>query len=647
MTGVFFQGERSIPTVRGTVGGLLFLLLITFAAYHPALNDGFIWDDDRYVVENQNLRDVQGLQKIWLSPRTSPQYYPLTFTTFWLEYQLWGLNPLGFHATNLILHTLNAFLIWIILIGLNVPGAMLAAAVFAVHPVHVESVVWITERKNVLSCFFYLLALFCYLRFSPTLSFRFDTSKEAPEFSRMRFVWFYYILCITFFAGALLSKTVTATLPAVILVIVWWQNGSIGKTDFLRLMPLFLIGAASGLFTVWLEASHVGAGGQEFGLSLWDRCLVAGRSLWFYMGRLLWPQNLMFIYPRWKIDAGQWMQYVFPISFIALIFSLYAARGKIGRAPLAVVLIFSGTLFPAIGFLNVFPHRFSFVADHFQYIASISILAMISAATALIGKYYFLSGKRFLFGLVLAILLFTLGLKTASLSLGYKNSITLWSDTIERNKECWVAYNNLAAEYNKIDAYEKALPLALSAVRIKPDYDIGYVTLANAYYHLDNHDKAMVNYKRAISLFENREDKNPYVEYQFRRLGFSCFEALGAIHLLREDYDCSLDYFLKALRLKPGSASVNRTVGKIHLIRGNNEKALFYFQKALPELKLDPGLHYEMGIALMRSQKLDLSLIHFEKAAEIDPNFRSALEKVRRVEKRLPRSVNKSDENLQ
>jgi tetratricopeptide (TPR) repeat protein len=645
---IFLNGEKSSAlTTKNALGGFLFLFLIALAVYHPALNDGFIWDDDRYVVENENLRDIQGLKNIWFEPKTSPQYYPLTFTTFWFEYQVWGLKPLVFHFNNLMLHTVNAFLIWIILLGLNVPGAFLAGAIFAVHPVHVESVVWITERKNVLSCFFYLMSLLCYLRFSPALSFPMNSPKDDPKSSQTWRVWFYYIFCIVFFVCALLSKTVTASLPAVILVIVWWKKGSISKVDFFGLMPLFILGAAAGLFTAWLEASHVGASGEAFALTFWDRCLVAGRSLWFYLGKLLWPQNLMFIYPRWEIDSSQWLQYVFPISFVALIFFLYAARKKIGRGPLAAMLIFSGTLFPAIGFLNVFPHRFSFVADHFQYIASISIIAIICAAVTLLFKRYVPSEKRAIFGLVFVILLFNLGLKTANLSLGYKSAITLWKDTIDRNKDCWLAYNNLAAEYNKINAYDKAVPLALRAVRIKPDYSIGYVTLANSYYNVKEYDKAIFSYKEAIRLFEKKKDSSPYAEYQFQRLGSSCFEALGAIYLSRKDYDTSMDYFTKALGLKPDSASINRTIGKIHLIKGNNVEALVFFRKALSELEHDPGLHYEMGIALMRTQKMDLSLIHFEKAAEIDPNFRPALEKVREAQNKPHKRTKKYDKNLQ
>ena len=636
MTNILLQNNDSILTTKRAAIGLLFLLLATFVAYHPALKNGYVWDDDRYVTENKNLNSIEGLRNIWFKPKKSPQYYPLTFTSFWFEYHIWGLKPFGYHFDNILLHTFNAFLIWLILLRLKVPGALLAAAIFAVHPVHVESVAWVTERKNVLSGFFYLLALFCYLRFTTSIPFETCSTPLKHNAPQTNIVWPYYVACIIFFICALLSKTITATLPAVILVLLWWQNGSIKKRDVFWLMPLFILGAGFGLVTAWLESFHVGASGQEFAFSFWERCLVAGRALWFYMGKLAWPQDMMFIYPRWEIDAAQWWQYLFPVSFVALLVCLYAASGSIGRGPLAAMLIFAGTLFPAIGFLNVFPHRFSFVADHFQYLASIAIIAMMAAIAVHIGKRYFLSPKNTrIFNLIAILLILNFGLKTAYLSFTYKDVVTLWSDTIDRNKECWVAYNNLAAEYNKRKKYEKALPFALSAVRIKPDYDIGHVTLANAYYCLKDYDKAMMSYKKAIDLFIRNKDSNPYASYQFQKLGPACFEALGNIYILRKEYDHSLAYFSKAIALKSDNPSVNKTMGTIYLMKGKNAEAVKHFQKALPQMELDPGLHYEMGMALLMSDKIDLSVVHFKRAIEIAPNFRAAIEKLADAERKI------------
>ena len=587
------------------------------------------------------MKDIDGLKKIWVKPKSSPQYYPLTFTTFWVEYHIWGLKPFGYHFNNILLHAFNAFLIWIILLHLKVPGAVLAAAIFAIHPVHVESVAWITERKNVLSGFFYLLTLVCYLRFARSIPFEAGSSPREYESEQTNIAWPFYAACIIFFICALLSKTITATLPAVILVLLWWQNGSIKKRDVLWLMPLFILGAGFGLITAWLESSHVGASGQEFALGFWGRCLISGRALWFYLSKLAWPRDLMFIYPRWEIDGAQWWQYLFPVSFVAVLVSLYANRGRIGRGPLAAVLIFSGTLFPAIGFLNVFPHRFSFVADHFQYLASIAIIAMIAAIAAHTGKRYFASPRKMrILGLIVVLLMLNLGMETAGLTFSYKNVITLWRDTIDRNKECWVAHNNLAAEYNMLKQYDKALPFALGAVRIKPDYDIGHVSLASTYYRLKDYDNAVVNYKKAIDLFTSKKNSNPYALYQFKKLGPACFEALGSIYFLKKEYDLSLEYFSKMIALNSDYPYVHKTIGKIHAMKGNNTAAVSHFRKALKHLKFDPGLHYEMGMALLMLDEIDLSIIHFKRAVEIAPNFRAAMEKLADAEGKLSATSN-------
>ena len=361
-----------------------------------------------------------------------------------------------------------------------------------------------------------------------------------------------------------------------------------------------------------------------------------------FMGKLAWPKDLMFIYPRWEIDVAQWWQYLFPVSFVSLLVCLYAASKSIGRGPLVAMLVFTVTLFPAIGFLNVFPHRFSFVADHFQYLASIAIITMIAAVVSYIGNRYFSSPKKMrIFSLTVILLMLNFGLKTAYLSFSFKDGITLWNDTIDRNKECWVAYNNLAAEYNRRKQYDKALPFALSAVRIKPNYDIAYVTLANTYYNLNEYENAIVNYKKAIDLFTSKKGSNPYVLYQFKKLGPVCFDALGAIYLFRKEYDLSLEYFSKAIALNSDYPSVHKTMGKIYLMKGKYAEALKHFRKTLPQMEFNPGLHYEMGMALLMLGKIDLSIVHFTRAIEIAPNFRAAIEKLADAEAKLSANSNK------
>ncbi len=355
----------------------LTLLAATFIAYQPVWHAGFIWEDDDYVTKNQALHSVDGLQRIWSTPGTTHQYYPLVFTSFWVEYHLWRLQPFGYHLVNVILHAVNAVLLWRVLRRLGLPGAWWAAAIFALHPVNVESVAWITERKNTLSGLFYLLAALAWLRFRPLTA---GETSRTPE-------WRFYWVALGLFACALLSKTVTCSLPAVLVLLIWWKTGRLEKRDGLALAPWFVLGAASGLMTRWMER-RLGASGAPWELSFVQRCLVAGRALWFYAGKLIWPHDLTFSYPRWRVDAGVVWQYSFPLAALAVVAALWKVRSRIGRGPLVAVLFFAITLVPALGFFDVFPFRYSYVADHFQYIASLGLIALGAALVGRAAMYF-------------------------------------------------------------------------------------------------------------------------------------------------------------------------------------------------------------------------------------------------------------------
>jgi hypothetical protein len=246
---------------------------------------------------------------------------------------LWQVHPLGYHLVNVLLHALNAILLLLLLSHLRVPGGWLAALLFALHPVQVESVAWITERKNVLSAFFYLASFLAYLRYYDLTVDSDQTSPGIhPATSKVKDnFWPFYPLSFFLFLCALLSKTVTCSLPAAILLVLWWKRDRICWRDLPPLIPYFVVGAFLGLTTVWLERHHVGAQGAEWALSFVDRVLVAGRALWFYAGKLVWPYELTFIYPRWQIDAGAWWQYLFPLAAVAVIFILWLLRQRLGK----------------------------------------------------------------------------------------------------------------------------------------------------------------------------------------------------------------------------------------------------------------------------------------------------------------------------
>ncbi len=415
-------------TRRGWGAGMLLAALV-LVAYAPALRAGFIWDDNRYVTANPALRDLGGLIAVWTTLDSTPQYYPLTHTVFWIEHALWGLDPLGYHAVNALLHAASAVLLWRILLLLEIPGGWLAAAVFGVHPVHVESVAWITELKNTLSALFYLASARVFLGWALG-------GAGAPRRP---------LVAAAFYLAALLSKTVTSTLPVALGIVLWWKRGRIEKQALAWLAPMLAIGAILGALTRQLERTQVGATGAEWALSMADRTALAGRIVWFYLGKLLWPANLVFIYPRWSVDASSLSQWLWTLAAAALLSFLWVTRGHLGRGSFAAFALFVVTLTPALGFFDVYPMRYSWVADHFQYLASLGPIVLACAWTAQRSARIAaaLPSARRASQFVAGAILVLLAGRTFARCRVYSDEETLWRDTLARNRDAWIAHNNL------------------------------------------------------------------------------------------------------------------------------------------------------------------------------------------------------------
>jgi tetratricopeptide (TPR) repeat protein len=575
--------------------GAVLIAILVLLAYSSVFHAGFIWDDDSYITENPHLAHLSGLFSIWFSPGATPQYYPMVFSVFWLENHLWGLNPAGYHLVNIIIHLLNALLVWTALRHLRITWAFWAAALFALHPVHVETVAWVTELKNVLSLFFYLLALLAYFRF---LNIRGD------EYRSERRLRGYYAAAFICFLLALLSKTVTATLPAVILLLLWWRDGKIAWKDVARLSPFFVAGVIMGLFTARVEVVHVQATGAEWNFSLLERVLIAGRAVWFYAGKLLWPSPLMFSYPRWTIDAGQWQQYLFPAGVFAAVGVLWALAGRIGRGPLTALLFFMGTLFPALGFFNVYPMRYSFVADHFQYAASVGILCLVCAvAERIFGS--FRRGGRLLqagcFGGILLLLCYA----TWHQGKAYKNNLTLFSDVIEKNPTSWLSYTNRAMEYMDLGKYDLALVDMEKALDIHPNKSDAFSNRAQLRQLGGDYQGALEDFTRAIKLAPWR------------------FDALlnrSDLYLLLEQYDLALHDCNEALRLKKDYVNGYLQRARIYGLLQDNGKRLEDFTKVL---QLDPKnleASAERGLTYYRMGQFDRAINDFTRALNIAPD---------------------------
>jgi Flp pilus assembly protein TadD len=605
------------------------LLLTTLAIYHPALHGDFLWDDDAHVTRAE-LRSAAGLRHIWFDLGATQQYYPAVHSAFWIQHRLFGDATLGYHLTTAGLHAVAAFLIAVVLRRLAVPsaGAALAALIFAVHPVHVESVAWITELKNTLSGVFYLGAALAYVRF--------DESRQARP----------YATALALFVLALSSKSVTATLPAVLLIVFWWRRGRLTwRRDVLPLAPFFALGAGAGLLTVWVERAFVGAVGSAYNLTMIERLLVAGRAFWFYLGKLVWPVNLTFIYPKWPISQADLGQYLYPAGVVMLLAGLWAVR-RWSRAPLAAALCYGAMLFPALGLFNVYPFRYSYVADHFQYLASIAVIAL--GAAALAGAATRWPGWRaWSVRVGAAALTAFLAVMTWTQSGAYTDNETLYRQTLRRNPSATMASINLALQYlnGPAERWPQAVGLLEAAVALDPQNAEAHVNLGAARHRIGRFEEAAGAYRSALRLTPRdgqawtnlamsleqvgrlAEALDAYREAL--RLAPASSEALtnmGRILLASNETLQAAAALEQAVRLAPENGSAHYLLGTVQADLGALEKAIVEYTTALRDATLanSPELHNDLGVALARAGRLDEAAGHFKEALRLKPEFDAA-----------------------
>jgi len=574
-------------------GALAALILLAVAfAYSPALRGGMLWDDDAHVTRPE-LQALHGLWRIWFDVGATQQYYPVLHSAFWIEHRVWGGSVLGYHAANIAFHAAAAWLLVLILRRLSFPAPGLAGLVFALHPVCVESVAWISEQKNTLSAVFYLGSALLYLRF--------DASRRRA----------WYAGAFLLFAAALLTKSVTATLPAALLVVIWWRRGLEWRRDAVPLLPWIAVGAASGLFTAWAEARLIGAEGADFSLTVLQRLLLAARAVWFYLGKLVWPANLMFIYPRWRIDPGQVRLWLGLLGLLVLGWALaYVARSR--RGPLAGFLVFVGTLFPVLGFVNVYPFLFSFVADHFQYLASLGVL--VPAAWALRWVSVRLPvGAKARACLPLAVL-GVLGTLTWRRCGNYRDSEGLYRATLARNRSAWLMHYNLAVV---LGASPGRLPEAIAeyeeTLKLKPDHWAARSNLASALLKEPGRTaEAVAQYEAAIRINPGFPEAHNDLAVALGRMPGRYREALAEVRIalrLRPDYDGAHDNLGVLLMREPG------TLGE----------AIGEFEAAI---RIDPGVaeyHYNLANALsMRPDRLEGAVSEYRAALSLKPDSAEA-----------------------
>ncbi len=548
---------------------------LVFFVYVPSLSSGFIWDDDDYVTENATLRTLKGLKQIWLDPQATPQYYPMVYTTFWVEYHLWGLQPAGYHFVNAALHATNGVLVWLILRRLSVPGAWLAALAFGLHPVHVESVSWVTERKNVLSALFYLLAL-------RTLIDVQAAPLGCALKDDVRRYWRRYALGFAFFVAALLCKSVTCSLPAVLLLLAWWKAGRPKVRETWPLIPLFLVGAVFAWHTNWLERNHVGASGSTFAWTAAERLLIAGRAAWTYAFELVWPMNLSFMYARWQVRTDSLWQWLVALSAFAIP-AVIAVSCRRMTGPLVALLFFGGTLLPALGFFNVFPMRYSFVADHFQYLASLGILALIAAwwmhpRTSADPKNQWVrrlpTVSMHSRVAVAATALIVLAIVTWQRQSAFCDSAALWSDVLRKNPTSMAANIQLGRLASRKGDFALAEHYFRDGLRYRTDDLETHEFETNLAHSLSGQgrlDDAAVEFRNALA----REPDYP-----------EALNGLANVEAQRGHYSSAIELYGKGLTKRPDNPIIRANLGNALAASGMLVEAEKEYRSSL---ELDPA----------------------------------------------------------
>src|SRR5436189_537513 len=571
------------------VGAILLLLLI-FLAYARVGAAGFIWDDESHLTQNPCIIGPLGLADIWTS--TSAFYYPLVLTTFWILHHFVGLNPLPYHILNVTFHAASALLLWRVLVQLRVRGAWLGAAIWALHPVLVQSVAWVTEMKNTQSAFFYLLAISCFLQ-----------SRDRKRNG------IFYWLTIFFFVAAITSKPSTVMLPVVLALCLWWREGGIAQRDLRLFLPFILISLLASGWTIWEQKFHSHATGAEWVQTPLQRILISADAIWFYLLKLIWPHPLIFIYSRWNVDPSRWLAWIPLVALLLAATALFIKRNTCLRPVTFAFAYFVITLFPVLDFFDVYFFRYSFVSDHFQYLASMGPLALAGAGVVTAVEKIAIHRLRIQTAATLGILLI-LGALTFHQSAKYHDLITLYQATLAQNPKCWMAEYNLGLALKDQGQLDEAITHYRRAIQIWPDYVEAHYNLGGAYAEEGNIGEAVAEYRRAIEI--RPDDADSHNNYgsalrQMKRLD----EAEGE--------------YRRALSLRPEYLDARLNLGSLLLQRGRTADAITNLKSAAGLQPNYDVVHLALGNALMKDGQAHQAAAEFDTALQIAPDNVSAL----------------------
>lgn len=616
--------EIRVPFWRRDWFRALLLVALVFIAYTQVFRAGLIWDDESHLTRNPCVVGPLGLKEIWTT--TQAVYYPLVLTTFWVLHKVVGLNPLSYHALNVLLHAFSAILLWRVLRLLVVRGAWLGAALWALHPVMVQSVAWVTELKNTQSCVFYLLSILFFLKWDDQRGAVSGLQRRTKDGRSSVFA-----LSLVCFILATLSKPSVVMLPFVLALCVWWMRGKMRWRDALALAPFAVISLLASTWTIWEQRFHARAIGPDWNQTFPERLIIAGKAIWFYLSKLVWPHPLIFIYPRWNIDSSTVVAYLPLLAAIAGVVALWFIKAKWGRALVFGVSYYVISLFPVLGFFSVYFFRYSFVSDHFQYLASMGPLALTGAGIGtLLGRFGeapadFVSHpaavpplastvasprrRLVLSGVLCGILLVSLGLLTWRQTAQYHDLSALYTATLQKNPGCWMAYYNLGIVLSERGEADQAIDHYRQAIALRPDYAEAHYNLGRLLVEHGELTDAIAHYERAVAI-------NPADEEAQNNLGVTLF-GIGRT-------DDAIAHYQRALEIRPDYAEASCNLANALIAKGDFDGAIVRYKACLAAIPDQEEAQYNLASALLRKGRTDEAIVEYQKVLQVHPESADA-----------------------
>jgi Flp pilus assembly protein TadD len=598
------------------------LPLLVALAYEPVRHAGFLWDDDDHLTENACIVGSKGFWDIWTSHHA--RICPLVISSFWLQHAIFGLHPLPYHLVNVALHAGAALVLWRVLLALKIRGAWLGAALWALHPVQVESVAWITELKNTQSALFYMLAILCFVR----------TLRQEPASGRRRWN---VALVILFAAMAMTSKASTVVLPAILALCAWWVERAWHWRTLVRIAPVAALAILVSALAFWTQHLE-GANEPEWHRGIAERVVTAGNVVWFYLGKLLWPSPLIFIYPRWTIDPARFIEWLPALAVVLGLAFLGWRRHGVLRPLFMTAACFITALLPVLGLFDHFFLRYSFVGDHFQYLASMAPLALAGAATAMLPQWF---GQRRIWVSMIAgsIVVGLLGFMTWRQVPIYKDSETLWRHTLAHNPGAWMAWNNLAIIFTKSGRHEEAIAHYQRSYELYPRNHLALRNLGMHMLREGNAEEALARFEQVLAIQPDAPDALTNKGNALVILG-RADDALRAwqdavkaapnyvdahlnlcvAYLQKGRMEEALMHGEKAQRLRPDDAPACNAYGSALRGAGRVAEAIVQFQKSIKLRPDDSTAHNNLANALRQAGRMAEAVPHYAKAAELVPD---------------------------